>query len=140
MHRILEHMGYGGGLFTGMIRTLYKGAKSKFEVDGSFTEAIDIKGGLRQGCPLSAFLFIMMIETLAERIRKNGKIKGLKEPTTGQETKIILFADDVAGIMEDMESAEEFRKDFIIYEEATASKVNDDKTVMIPLGTLRERE
>jgi hypothetical protein len=49
--------------------------------------------GLRQGCPLSPFLFNIVLEYLVRTIRQEEVIKGLQ---IGIETvKITLFADDM---------------------------------------------
>ncbi len=34
--------------------------------------------GIRQGCPLSAYLFIIAAETLAHKIREDKEIEGIK--------------------------------------------------------------
>jgi hypothetical protein len=48
---------------------------------------------MRQGCPLSPFLFKIVLEILATAIRQEEEIKGIQ---IGKETvKISLFADDV---------------------------------------------
>ena len=33
--------------------------------------------GIRQGCPISANIFIIIVETLAHAIRKNNRIQGI---------------------------------------------------------------
>jgi hypothetical protein len=48
---------------------------------------------MRQGCPLSPFLFNIVLEFLARAINQEEELKGIK---TGKETvKISLFADDM---------------------------------------------
>jgi hypothetical protein len=48
---------------------------------------------MRQGCPLSALLFNIVLKILARTIRQEEEIKGIK---IGKETvKISLLADDV---------------------------------------------
>ena len=48
--------------------------------------------GVRQGCPLSPYMFIFCAVILASAIRRNPDMKGI--PIDGEETKISLFADD----------------------------------------------
>ena len=50
-------------------------------------EMFKLSRGVKQGCPLSAHLFIMAIEMLAVKIRSNNIIKGL-------EIQVLLYADD----------------------------------------------
>ena len=53
--------------------------------------------GLFQGNPIAPYLFIMVIELLATKLRKNGKIRGLK--IEGEEFLLTLFADDLGLIL-----------------------------------------
>ena len=51
-----------------------------------------IKKGVRQGDPLSAYLFTLVIE-MAIQIRSDSTIKGVS--IGGKETKLSIFADDL---------------------------------------------
>ncbi len=57
------------------------------------TEKCLLQRGVMQGCPLSAFLFITVLETLGNKIRNNKKIKGLK--IDKKEIRISLLADAI---------------------------------------------
>ena len=56
-------------------------------------EAIPLKSVTRQGCPLSPYLFNIVLEVLARAIRQQKKIKGIQ--IGKEEVKISLFADDM---------------------------------------------
>ena len=56
------------------------------------TEFFQIERGLRQGCPLSAYLFIRCIKLLAATVRENKNIGGIS--LIGNEFKNTMFADD----------------------------------------------
>ncbi len=60
--------------------------------------------GVRQGCPLSAYLFILSIEVLANKIRNNNEIKGII--IDNREIKISLLADDMTLFLQDLKSVE----------------------------------
>ena len=56
-------------------------------------ETIPLKSGTRQGCPLSPYLFNIVLEVLARAIRQQKEIKGSQ--IGKEEVKISLFADDI---------------------------------------------
>ena len=51
------------------------------------------KLGTRQGCPLSIYLFNIVLEVLARAIRQQKEVKGIQ--IGKEEVKISLFADDM---------------------------------------------
>jgi hypothetical protein len=52
--------------------------RCKIVNNGYFSESIKLSRGVKQGCPLSAYLFIMTIDMLAIKMRFNNNIKGQK--------------------------------------------------------------
>ena len=50
----------------------------------------------RQGCPLSPYLFVLSVEMLAKRIRKDKDIKGIM--VNNEEIKIRQYVDDTTSI------------------------------------------
>lgn len=71
-------------------------AKVAVLVNGEATNWIKIKGGVRQGDPLSPFLFLLVADCmarLADKAISNNLIKGLG-PKDARRVTIIQFADD----------------------------------------------
>ena len=58
--------------------------------------------GVRQGCPLSCVLFLLVAEILAQTIRNNEGIQGIK--VGNMENKINQFADITACTLKNEES------------------------------------
>ena len=56
-------------------------------------KAIPLKSEIRQGWPLSPYLFHIVLEVLDWAIRQLNKIKGIQ--TGNEEVKLSLFADDM---------------------------------------------
>ena len=60
--------------------------------------------GVRQGCPLSPYLFILSSEILSNKIRQDPSIKGIK--IYENEIKLSQFADDTTLFNADLASLE----------------------------------
>ena len=62
-----------------MIKAIYSKPVANIKVNGEKLEAIPLKSGTRQGCPLSpSYLFNIVLEVLARAIRQQKKIKGIQ--------------------------------------------------------------
>ena len=87
-----------GTIFRKWIRIIYTAIKGTVSNNGYFSDYFDILRGVRQGCPLSAYLFLLIVEIMAINIRANKDIKGIKLKL--KEIKISQLADDATLIME----------------------------------------
>jgi hypothetical protein len=76
-----------------MIKAIYSKPVANIKVNSEKLEAIPLKSGTRQGCPLSPYLLNIVLEVLARAIRQQKEIKGIQ---IGKEkVKISLFSDDM---------------------------------------------
>ena len=66
--------------------------------NGFCTDYLMISRGVRQGCPISSYLFLHTAEVLAIKIRQDNRIKGIKIFRT--EFKQSLFADDASAFLD----------------------------------------
>ena len=95
-----------------------------------------IKWGVKQGCPLSAYLFIIVIEILSACISKNQNIKGLKIGKT--EVKSTLVADDATFITDG--SRKSFNTLFNVlddFEKISGLRLNNSKCNVLKAGSLK---
>lgn len=81
-------------IFIDWVKMIYKNPKSRIRVNGCCSEFFSLKRVVRQGDCLSPLLFAASITPLAESIRQNKDIKGIRDEG-GVEHKISLFADDI---------------------------------------------
>jgi hypothetical protein len=83
---------------------MYNKIESTVMNNGTTKNFYTLKRGVRQGCPLSEYLFILTIEILAIHIRNNLLIKRIK--VGNQVLKINLLADDITLLVNDLDSVE----------------------------------
>jgi hypothetical protein len=77
---------------------MYSKPIANIKLSGEKLEAIPLKSETRQGCPLSPYLFNLVLKVLARAIRQQQEVKGIQ--TGKEEVKISLFADDNDSIHE----------------------------------------
>ena len=80
------------------MKTLYSHSESCILNNGWASNFFEIQRGVRQGCPLSPYLFILSAEVLATAIRKNTNIKGIS--VNNMEIKLSQYADDTTLILD----------------------------------------
>ena len=89
--------------FINWIETIYHKPTCVNKNNGYFSENVDITRGIRQGCAISAMIFILVVEILVLRIKQNKNIKGMVENC---DSEIILsqYADDMSLFLENENS------------------------------------
>ncbi len=97
---------------------------------------ISARRGLRQGCPISPYLFLVTAEILAIYIRKNKKIKGIKIGDV--EYKLLQYADDTNLFSQyDANSLNAVIESFKWMRGQAGLKANYEKTCIYRIGSLR---
>jgi hypothetical protein len=117
---------------------MYHNIESTVINNGKTGKFFQLQRGVRQGCPLSAYLFIITIELLAIQIRENKNIKGIK---LGQEEiKISLLADDITLLLENTESIMTTLQTLNQFRKCAGLKINIDKTFAKYIGKLKDND
>jgi hypothetical protein len=98
------------------------------KLNGEKVEAIPLKSGTRQSCPLSFYLFNIVLEVLARAIRQQKEVKGIQ---IGKEkVKISLFADPmIVYLIGSKNSTKEFLKLINNFSKVTGYKTNSNKSI-----------
>ena len=99
---------------------------------------LQLSRGVRQGCPLSPYLFILRVEQLATRIREDYSLGGIK--IFGKEYKISQFADDTSLFLNNFTSVQNSLKLLDEFGNISGLKLNVEKTKAIWLGSQRCNE
>lgn len=92
IHKLLEVMDFGPE-FLSIINSIYGQSTTRLKVNFRFSDDFHINRGTWQGCPLSPLLFALAVEPLANYIRNNEQIQGVR--IFHRTHTISLFADDV---------------------------------------------
>ena len=90
MIKTLQKVGLEGK-YLNIIKAIYDKPTANTILNGEKLQAIPLKTGTRQGCPLSPLLFNIILEVLATAIREEKEIKGIQ--IGKEEVKLSLFAD-----------------------------------------------
>ena len=73
MRDTLLKMGFGPS-FVGWVDLFYHAVQCAVDVNGHIASFFSLSWGVRQGCPLSPLLYVLVAEVLACNIRANPRI------------------------------------------------------------------
>jgi len=100
----LRHFGFSES-FIRWIRVLLENTQSCIQNNGNITDFFALERGTKQGDPISPYLFILVIEIMAEHVRRNCDIHGISlQGDSLDEIKLALFADDATFTLKDVPS------------------------------------
>ena len=118
---------------------MYQNIESSTTNNGFSSNWFKPTRGLRQGCPLSPYLFLVTAEILGNLIRKNKNIKGIK--LNNIEYKLTQYADDTnLFTLYNVESLNSIIYTFSEVQKQTGLKINYDKTSIYRIGSIRHSD
>lgn len=85
------------------IRTFYRYGNSCVCNNGYSSGNFMLNRGVRQGCPLSPYLFILCMEVFAQKILANNLIRGVT--VSNREIKLLQYADYTTILPDDTEGS-----------------------------------
>ena len=139
MHHTLSFMGFGPS-FCGWVRLFYTGVSSAVLVNGYISDFFDLSRGVRQGCPLSALIYVLTAEVLACNIRACERIMGVSLPSDpGQQAVISQYADDTTIVCDSDDAVDASFEIYALYERASGARINTTKSKGLWLGPWRHR-
>ena len=95
---VLERLGIQGP-YLNIVKAIYSKPVANIKLNGEKLEAIPLKSGTWQGCPLSPYLFSIVLEVLARAIKQQKEIKGIQ--IGKEDIKVTQFADDIVVYLRD---------------------------------------
>lgn len=127
-----------GHKFVNWTKILYTNINACILNNGFTSEYFSPERGIRQGCPLPAYLFIVAVELLAIRIRESEQVDGIKLPD--KHIKLVQMADDMTVFVKDTYSLKMLLKCLYQFSKASGLKLNKTKTEAMWLGSLEGSE
>ena len=91
------------GTYLNIIKAIYDKPTTNIILNGEKLKAFPLKSGTRQECPLSPFLFNIVLEVLATAIRQEKEIKIIQ--IVREEVKFSLYAEDLIPYIENPKSS-----------------------------------
>ena len=121
MFKTLKRFNFGEN-FIQWVKLAYTDINSKIKVNGFLSDGFALERGVRQGCPLSAPLYIITAEILAISIRLNPEIKGIQIEDI--ESKLSQYADDTTLTLTGDGSIPALQRTTTQYEQASGARVH----------------
>ena len=116
------------GPYLNIVKAIYSKPVANIKLNGEKLEAIPLKSGTRQGCPLSPYLFNIVLEVLDRAIRQQKEVKGIQ--IGKEEVKISLFADDMIVYLSDPQnSTRELLQLINNFSKVAEYKINSNKSM-----------
>ena len=138
----LEKFGFGIS-FINWIKTLYKDASCFVKNNGFISEAIRLGRGIRQGCAISALIFILIVEILALRLKANNSVKGIKinlHNNSVIEQLLTQYADEMSLFLESENCIKPAINTIKKFSSVAGPTLNLEKTEGLWLGSLKTRQ
>ena len=109
-----------------IIKTLYQNTRVAVIHDKSKTDWFDIKSGVKQGCVMSGFLFLLVVDWIMRRTTED-RPRGLRW-VDDTHLEDLDYADDIVLLSQSWNDAQEKMDRLANYAERTGLKINTDKT------------
>ena len=116
-----------------VIRKFYRNNKAKIIVNGFLSKQFDILNGIRQGCPLSALLYVLAVEPLSRAIFAAKEFIGFRLPNN-IEVKLVQHLDDLNFFAQDEHSIKFAINLINQFGDISGSVLNMKKTCIIKIG------
>ena len=136
--RTLAKLGFGA-VFCQWVSLFYNNVFSRIICNGKLSDPISLGRGVRQGCPLSPLLYILVSEVLSTQIRNCPDIVGFRLPGAGGlDFKISQYTDDTTNFVKTEHSLLHLLWVVHTYERGSGAKLNTAKSEAMWLGKWRD--
>lgn len=126
----LEKFGFGN-FFCKAIQTMYKNANSSVKLKDGSSSRFYLKRGIRQGCPISPYLFLLCTQIMNVYVRTS-QIKGIS--IAGRNIIISQLADDTALFLKDHHQVQIALNVVEVFSKASGLCLNLRKCELLPIN------
>ena len=123
-----------GTSFIHWINILYHQPLITVKNNGWLTKPIPMQRGIRQGCPISGMLFILVTDLMACIIKQNENISGIKLKNGTVTSTILQYADDTTLLLGDINSLKDAVDGIQKFSQVSGLTLNKQKSEIICLG------
>ena len=137
LFKTLTKFNFGENFITWM-QILYNNPIFRVKNNGWISKICKMERGIRQGCPVSALLYLFVAEILAIKIKENRNIEGSTFKNNEIEVKSVQHADDLTvSVKNELSLIETLRTVDTFCNHAGSIKMNISKTECLLLGPLK---
>ena len=129
----LEKFGFGLN-FLKLVKLFINGSESCVINSGTTTKYFPLNRGARQGDPIAAYLFIIVLEVFFHLVRTNPKIRKIK--VFDDFYLLTAYADDTTFFVQDIASITEIMKVFETFSKFSGLRLNVSKCEICGIGVL----
>jgi exonuclease III len=131
MFKSLEAMNFDND-FIKWVKILYSNTTSCVMNNGHKTTPFKLERGVHQGCPLSALLFIILVQVLQQMLVQRKDISGVSIQES--EVKILQMADDTTILTSNKQDIPKILDLLKEFKDISGLKTNVDKTIAYRIG------
>jgi hypothetical protein len=132
LYAALERYGFSTW-FQRCIRHIYESATFSVQVNGHVSVPIPLKCSIRQGSPLSIFLFTLCLDPLLRKLDED--LNEHRPARSSRRPAVVAYADDITVILISQRDIRVVQAAVNQYEAATGAMLNLSKTKAMALGT-----
>ena len=121
-----------------LIKAIYNNPSFYVDTDGMQSTVMTQKAGIRQGCPLSLYLFIALMTVLFHDIHRIHNPNTDRSRIQGMDYDEVLYADDTICISESEAVLEKVLRAIVTEGEKYGMKLNKNKCELLAFGKVRQ--
>lgn len=132
----LKHFGFNDS-FINWVKAMYTDIQTCVMNNGWVSETFKNSRGIRQGCPLSALLFVLAVEIMAQRLRNNKNVKGINIKLDGKSHSIKISQTTQHFFCKDKNDVVAAMNEIEIFGSFSGLLLNRNKTEGLWIGKLK---